>query len=321
MLCWSIFHLERTMGMNQRLAAVDLGSNSFRLEIGHVGVQGFERSDYVKETVRLGGGLDGQGQLSDESMQTAWDCLARFGKRLSGFAACEVKAVATQTLREARNSEVFLRKAQALLGFPIEVISGQTEAQLIYRGVAADLGLAQERRLVLDIGGRSTEIIIGQGSQPQWLQSCPLGSVAWSMAHFGDGQLSAQAFIQAQEAALRVLGAHIDTTHLPAWDVAYGAAGTVNAVADVLAQTGWDAHAIGREALEWLYLQLLMAGRVEALSLPGLRPERQPVMAGGLSLLRALMDFFDIPVLTHTSSGLRHGLLQSMVQAEQVTAE
>ena len=146
-----------------RLAAVDLGSNSFRLEIGRIEGGQFYRTEYLKETVRQGGGLDEMRNLTPEAMQRGWDCLARFGERLAGFSADEVRAVATQTLREARNRDDFLRPGGHLLGFPIDVISGREEARLIYQGVAQALGRKEERRLVIDIGGRSTELILGSG--------------------------------------------------------------------------------------------------------------------------------------------------------------
>lgn len=295
------------------LAAVDLGSNSFRLEIGLRTDQGFERSDYFKETVRLGGGLDARGDLMPEAMQAGWDCLKRFGRRLKGFGAHQVRAVATQTLREARNRNIFLGRAQVLLGFPIDVISGDQEAQLIYRGVASHLQAPQERRLVLDIGGRSSEIIIGQGEQVQWLRSLALGSVAWSQQYFSNGRFTTQAFVRADTAARALIQQQIDPEERPQWDLAYGAAGTVNAVVDVLAQNGWDADQITPAALEWLSTELLRAGRVDHLTLPGLRADRKPVIGGGLSLLRAMMDVLGIDVLTHTTAGLRHGLLQSMI--------
>ena len=152
----------QTMQTGNRLAAVDLGSNSFRLEIGNVDHGEFRRTEYLKETVRQGAGLDEDRNLTADAMQSGWDCLARFGERLAGFNAKEVRAVATQTLREARNRDVFLSQASSILGFPIDVISGREEARLIYQGVAHLLPPSEERRLVIDIGGRSTELILGQ---------------------------------------------------------------------------------------------------------------------------------------------------------------
>ena len=145
------------------LAAVDLGSNSFRLEIGRFDHSQIHRTEYLKETVRQGNGLDTDRNLTLEAMQRGWDCLARFGERLAGFEKTQVRAVATQTLREARNRDEFLDRAHKILGFPIDVISGREEARLIYQGVAHMLPQSDERRLVVDIGGRSTEMILGQG--------------------------------------------------------------------------------------------------------------------------------------------------------------
>ena len=146
------------MHMGNRLAAVDLGSNSFRLEIGLFEHGAFQRTEYLKETVRQGGGLDENRNLTPQAMQSGWDCLARFGERLAGFKPTEVRAVATQTLREARNRDDFLLHANAVLGFPINIISGREEARLIYQGVAHMLPPSDERRLVIDVGGR---ILVG----------------------------------------------------------------------------------------------------------------------------------------------------------------
>jgi len=148
-----------------QLAAIDMGSNSFRLEIGQLIDSRYRRIDYQKENVRLGAGLDGNGLLTEEAAERGLTCLARFAQRLRDFAPAQVRAVATQTLREARNRDAFLARAQAVLGFPIEVISGREEARLIYAGVAR-LQPSTVPRLVVDIGGRSTEMILGHGRKP-----------------------------------------------------------------------------------------------------------------------------------------------------------
>ena len=172
------------MQNGQLLAAIDLGSNSFRLEIGVLEHAHIRRVAYLKETVRQGNGLDAERQLSTEAMQRGWDCLARFSERLAGFGATQVRAVATQTLREAKNRDEFLVPAQKILGFPIEVISGREEARLIYLGVANLLPQSDEKRLVVDIGGRSTEMILGTGFKSQTFESYRVGSVKWSMKIF-----------------------------------------------------------------------------------------------------------------------------------------
>lgn len=238
------------MTNGNRLAAVDLGSNSFRLEIGRVDHGEFQRTEYLKETVRQGGGLDDERNLTPAAMQAGWECLARFGERLAGFKPHEVKAVATQTLREARNRDVFLEKANAVLGFPIDVISGREEARLIYQGVAHMLPASDERRLVIDVGGRSTELILGQGLVPGTMESYRVGSIAWSKRYFPDGVFSRKAFEIAEVAAKAVLDEAFDAYHPDLWDTAYGSAGTVGAIGDVLVAAGWPEGVLTQEGLD-----------------------------------------------------------------------
>ena len=186
-------------------AAVDIGSNSFRLELGQIGAGAaarYRRVDYLKETVRLGAGLDANGMLSDEAAQRGLACLRRFSARLAGWEPAQVRAVATQTLREAKNRDQFLLRAQEALGYPIEVISGREEARLIFAGVA-HLQPSGVPRLVVDIGGRSTELILGRGRQPSVAESFGVGCVSLSLRYFGDGQITAAGFRAAQMAAGR----------------------------------------------------------------------------------------------------------------------
>ena len=192
------------------LAAIDLGSNSFRLEIGRYHSGHIERIEYLKETVRQGNGLDEEKNLSQAAMERGWECLARFAERLHGFKRQQVRAVATQTLREAKNRDDFVRQAQAILGFPIDVVSGYEEARLIYQGVSRLLPHSDEKRLVVDIGGRSTEMILGQGYSARTMESYRLGSVAWSTRYFPRGQCSAAAFKTAEVAAKAVIDEALD---------------------------------------------------------------------------------------------------------------
>jgi exopolyphosphatase/guanosine-5'-triphosphate,3'-diphosphate pyrophosphatase len=222
-----------------RLAAVDLGSNSYRLEIGRLDNGLIRPTEYLKETVRQGNGLDQDRNLTPQAMQRGWDCLARFGERLAGFKKNQVRAVATQTLREARNRDEFLTRAHELLGFPIDVIAGREEARLIYQGVARLLPQSPERRLVVDIGGRSTEMILGCQLQAKSMESLRVGSVGWSMKYFPEGQFTARAFSAAEIAAKAVLEETMQTFERKHWDTAYGSSGTVGAVSDVLSTSGW----------------------------------------------------------------------------------
>ncbi len=300
-----------------RLAAVDLGSNSFRLEIGQLDHGLIHRSEYLKETVRQGNGLDGERNLTLDAMQRGWDCLARFGERLAGFKKSEVRAVATQTLREARNREAFLATAHQVLGFPIDVISGREEARLIYQGVAHLLPQSDERRLVIDIGGRSTEMILGKGLDAQTMESYRVGSVAWSMKYFPDGQFSAPAFTRAEVAAKAVLEEALGSYQAGSWDVAYGSSGTVGAVADVLGAAGWPPGLVTRDGLDWLLDRLLKAQSADRLKLDGMKEDRRAVIGGGVSVLRAAFDLLGITQMHAAQGALRHGVLYDLLDREQ----
>ncbi|HPW29770.1 MAG TPA: Ppx/GppA family phosphatase, partial [Rhodoferax sp.] len=297
------------MPMGTRLAAVDLGSNSFRLEIGRVEHGAFQRTEYLKETVRQGGGLDQDRNLTPAAMQNGWDCLARFGERLAGFQPGEVRAVATQTLREARNRDAFLQRANAILGFPINVISGREEARLIYQGVAQMLPQSDERRVVIDIGGRSTELILGKGPHPVVMESFRVGSIAWSTRYFADGLFTKKSFAIAEIAAKAVLDEALDAYHPSLWDTAYGSAGTVSAIADVLVACGWPAGNVTQDGLDWLMDKLIAAQSVDRLKLPGMREDRKAIIGGGVSIVRALFSLLGIKTLHQAAGGLRHGLI------------
>ncbi len=296
------------------LAAIDLGSNSFRLEIGRFHSGHIERVEYLKETVRQGSGLDEDKMLSMAAMQRGWDCLARFAERLHGFQKPQVRAVATQTLREARNREEFLRKAQSVLGFAIEVISGQEEARLIYQGVSRLLPQSEEKRLVVDIGGRSTEMILGVGYEAKRMESYRLGSVAWSGKYFPRGQLTAAAFKTAQVAAKAVLDEALDTFPPDQWSVAYGSSGTVGAVADILAANGWASGVVTRSGLDWLLDKLIKAGDIDSLNFEGLKDDRRAVIGGGLAVLRAVFDLFGIEQMLPAQGALRQGALYDLIE-------
>jgi exopolyphosphatase/guanosine-5'-triphosphate,3'-diphosphate pyrophosphatase len=298
------------------LAAVDLGSNSFRLEIGRLDHGQIRRTEYIKETVRQGNGLDESRNLTDEAMQRGWDCLARFGERLAGFRKSQVRAVATQTLREARNREAFLAGAHRVLGFPIDVISGREEARLIYQGVAHLLPQSDERRLVVDIGGRSTELILGRQFEAEVMESYRVGSVAWSMKYFPDGQFTAQAFDAAEVAAKAVLDEALTAYARDTWDVAYGSSGTIGAVGDVLAAAGWAGAGITRDGLDWLLENLIAARSADKVRLDGLKDDRRPVIGGGVSVLRAVFDLLDIDRMEPAQGALRHGVLYDLLDRE-----
>ncbi len=290
------------------LAAVDLGSNSFRVEIGQLQHGRYRRVDYLKETVRLGAGLDGDGLLTDEAMLRGTACLGRFARRLAGFAPSQVRAVATQTLREAKNRDAFLARAGQALGFPIEVISGREEARLIFAGVAR-LQPSDMPRLVIDIGGRSTEMVLGRGRRPVRAESFPIGSVSLSLCHFGDGVFTEAAFRDAQIAAAAQFGEALEPFGQRHWKEALGSSGTAGAVSQVLAAAGVTDGAITPDGLRWCVARCIEAGRADRLALPGLRDDRRAVIGGGLAILLALAGQFDIQALRPARGALRQGVI------------
>jgi exopolyphosphatase / guanosine-5'-triphosphate,3'-diphosphate pyrophosphatase len=303
------------------LAAIDLGSNSFRLEIGRLDHGHVQRVEYIKETVRQGNGLDSERNLSIEAMQRGWDCLSRFSERIKGFKRDQVRAVATQTLREARNRDLFIAKANQILGFPIDVISGREEARLIYVGVAHLLPQSDERRLVIDIGGRSTELILGQGYASHRTESYRLGSVAWSIKYFDNGRLNPANFERAEIAAKAILDEAVNAYGPSHWDIAYGSSGTVGAVADILMGKGYPAGVISREGLQWLYESLIRVGHIDKVALPGLKEDRRAVIGGGIAILRSLFDLLELKELVVADGALRQGLLFDLLEREDAVTD
>ncbi len=289
-------------------AAIDIGSNSFRLEIGQLRGGRYRRIDYLKDTVRLGAGLDDQGRLGGEAAERGLACLRRFRERLTGIPGSQFRAVATQTLREATNRNAFLLQAAEALGHPIEVISGREEARLIYKGVAR-LQPSEQPRLVVDIGGRSTEMILGVGSLALRAESFRIGSVSLSMAHFPDGRYSTERFQAAQVAAGAELEEALEPFARQHWLEALGSSGTAGAVSQLLAANGITDGTITPEGLRWCIQACLRAGSQDRLDLAGLKPERRPVIGGGLAILYTLATHFGIEALQPARGALRQGVI------------
>ncbi len=290
------------------LAAIDIGSNSFRLEIGQLEHGRYRRIDYIKDTVRLGAGLDDQGRLTEEANARGMACLARFAERLKGFAPWQVRAVATQTLREAGNRDDFLARGHAVLGFPIEVISGREEARLIYAGVA-HLQPSSQPRLVIDIGGRSTEMILGHGLEPSVAESFAVGSVGLSMRYFSDGRLTQEAFRAAQIAAGAEIEEALGTFEPSRWKEALGSSGTAGAVSQLLQVEGITDGRITPAALAWAIERCIAVGHVDQLDFASLKPDRKPVIPGGLAILYTLCALLRIDELLPAKGALRQGVI------------
>jgi len=295
------------------LAAVDLGSNSFRLQIARVENDQLYMLDGLREAVRLAAGLGEDKLLDRDAQQRGLSCLEKFGERLRDLPHNAVRAVATNTLRVAKNAPEFLQQAEAALGFPIEVIAGREEARLIYLGVAQGLAHGDERRLVMDIGGGSTEFIIGQDLQPKQLESLYMGCVSYTAQFFQDGKITKSNLKQAELAARNELQS-IVTEYTPEhWDVALGSSGTARVINDVLEQNGFSASGITRDGLETLRVQLLKAGDVSKLELAGLKPDRVPVLAGGFAIMYAVFCELKIEQMRPALGALREGVLYDLL--------
>jgi exopolyphosphatase/guanosine-5'-triphosphate,3'-diphosphate pyrophosphatase len=309
----------RTLSSSQPWASIDIGSNSFRLELARLVGDRYQRISYIKESVRLGAGLDANGMLTEAAMQRGLACLKGFGEQLAGIPPERVRAVATQTLREARNRNAFLERAQAVLGHPIEVIAGREEARLIFAGVAR-LQPSDKPRLVIDIGGRSTEMILGKGRKPVLAESFGVGSVGLSMRFFADGRYTPEAFQAAQVAAGAELEEGLTLFRRELWQEALGSSGTVGAVSQLLAASGQTDGRVTPAALRWCIERCLEAGSQDKLQLPGLKDDRRPVVAGGLCILYTLMAQFGIEELLPTKGALRQGVIFDLAERMQPSA-
>ena len=295
------------------LAVVDMGSNSFRLELGRVEGDQIFRLDTWRENLRVGAGLDRAGRLTAATRRAALACLARFGERLRGLHPSAVRAVATNTFRVARNAAEFLPQAEAALGFPIDIISGHEEARLIYLGVAHLLPPSRAPRLVVDIGGGSTEFIIGVGLTPERLESLNIGCVGLSQRFFADGNLRSESFADAEMQARAEVEAIADGFGRAYWEEAYASSGTALALAEILEQNGLSAGGITREGLLRLRKRMIAAGHVDRLRLAGLKPQRAPVLAGGFAIMLAALAELDVPRINPVGGALRLGVLHDLL--------
>jgi len=293
------------------LAAVDLGSNSFRLEIGRVEGSLIERHGYWKETVRLAAGLGDDQRLSKRAIESACECLARMNERLRGMKGEHVRAVGTQTLRAARNLNEFLIEAQNALGYPIEVISGREEARLVFEGCTHTLPPSDKRRLVVDIGGASTELIVGRGFSAEQAESFRIGCVNATLRYFRNGTIDRASFKRAQVAAAAEFEEAIAA--FGRWDEAYGSSGTIGAVSEILRAEGWTDGAITSDGLLKLRQALLGAGEIRRVRLRGLKSDRQEVIAGGVAVLAAVFETLGLTEMRTARGALRVGLLYDLL--------
>jgi len=296
------------------IAAVDLGSNSFHLAVARVVDGALTVVDRLRERVQLGAGLGPDKRIDAAAEARALEALSRFGERLQHTPTAAVRAVGTDTLRVAKNARAFTERAAAALGHPIEIISGPEEARLIYRGVVHDLPHEDgKRQLVIDIGGGSTEVILGVGLGHEHLTSLHIGCVSFTKRYFGDGRITRDRFKKA------VIAARLELERLRGpyfrgdWDRVLGSSGTINAIQQVLRDNGWSEGPITKAGLKRLRNAMIDIGHADRLSLPGLKPTRAPVLAGGLAILYGAFKTLPLESLQAASGALREGVMYDLL--------
>ncbi|MCL2892546.1 exopolyphosphatase [Brenneria tiliae] len=295
----------------QEFAAVDLGSNSFHMVIARVVNGALQVLSRLKQRVHLADGLDGQNRLSEEAMERGLSCLALFAERLQGFSALNVSIVGTHALRQATNAQEFLRRAAEIIPYPIEIISGHEEARLIFMGVEHTQP-EKGRKLVIDIGGGSTELVIGEDFEPMLVESRRMGCVSFAQQFFPNGEISAANFKRARLAAAQKLETLAWEYRIYGWQYALGASGTIKAAHEILVEMGEKDGLITPERLEMLRDHVLRFKSFKALSLPGLPEDRQSVLVPGLAILCGIFDVLAIKELRLSDGALREGVLYEM---------
>lgn len=298
-------------------AAIDLGSNSFHMLVAKFVDGRVQIVDRIKEMVRLADGLDEQRQLNDETVERTITCLERFGQRIKEIPPHHVRAVGTNTLRQARNSSEFLSRARRALGHRIEIIAGREEARLIYIGVAHTVFKEGEQRLVVDIGGGSTEVVIGRDFQPRLMESLYMGCVSMTRQFFGDGKITAKRMRKAILFARQELEAIENLYRRVGWDSAIGASGTILSIHKVLNLQGWAQGHITPAGLEQLRESLIACGEIGNVKLDGLSSNRQPIFVGGVAVLSGIFEALGLGAMAVSDGALREGLLHELIGRDQ----
>jgi exopolyphosphatase/guanosine-5'-triphosphate,3'-diphosphate pyrophosphatase len=279
------------------------------MHIGHHDGDAMRVLRSAREPIRLAAGLDGKGNLTEAAMQSALECLSRFKIILDGYSLDAVRVVATNTMRIAKNGAAFLPQAEKAIGHPIEIISGEEEGRLIYMGVASTFAASNERRLVLDIGGGSTELILGQGQEIERVESFSIGNVRQSLAFFSSGRIDAASF----DAAILSARSYFEDAAPPYypqyWSNAYGSSGTIRSIADAISKNGLGDGTLTPASLEALKQRMIHFGHTSKLELAGMKPDRSGVMVGGLAILIGVMQELGIKKMTAIEAGLRMGVL------------
>lgn len=298
-------------GSSTLYAAIDLGSNSFHMLVVREVAGSIQTLARIKRKVRLAAGLDQQNNLSQEAMQRGWQCLRLFSERLQDIPREQIRVVATATLRLAHNAGEFLHTAETILGCPVQVISGEEEARLIYHGVAHTTG-GPEQRLVVDIGGGSTELVVGTGAQAAQLYSLSMGCVTWLERFFSDRNLERDNFDAAELAAREMVRPIAPQLQQHGWQICVGASGTVQALQEIMVAQGMDER-ITLPKLRQLKQRAIQCGKLEELEIEGLTLERALVFPSGLSILLAIFQELNIESMTLAGGALREGLVYGML--------
>ena len=295
------------------IAAIDLGSNSFHMVIAQEFQGEIRTLEKRGQKVQLAAGLDDQGWLSEDAQQRGLECLREFAQRVQGMNPERVSVLATNALRAARNRQQFIDRAEAILGYPIEVIAGREEARLIYLGVSHALSDDDGKRLVVDIGGGSTEFIIGEQFEPRALESLHMGCVSFTKRHFSNGLITESHFREAVAAARQeLLNIEADYKKL-GWKNAVGSSGTIRAAEQAMVENGWSSEGLTREGMEQLRRQLLQFTHIDDVDLPGVKPERAQVFVGGMAILTAVFETFGLERMSYSDGALREGALWDLV--------
>jgi len=298
----------------EMIAAVDLGSNSFHMIVARVDENGtFSMVDQMKEMVRLRGGLDVNNDMDEAVAEKALRCLQRFGDRIRHLESDCVRAAGTNTLRSMNQSKKFLRKANQALGHRIEIIPGREEARLVYLGVSHTISNEKGKQLVIDIGGGSTEFIIGKKFESKALESLNFGSVSATKRFFSDGKLSTKNWKEAN-IALRLEILPIQNEYLSTnWEAAVGSSGTIKATREIIREFSLDKYKITLDGLYKIRAQLIKMKTIDNIDLPMINIERVPVYAGGLAILIAVFEALRIDKMTVSEGALREGLLYDLL--------
>lgn len=299
------------------IAAIDLGSNSFHMILAKTDQGEIRVLERLGDKVQLAAGLDEQRQLSEEAMQRGLECLGRFAQLITDLPQGAVRVVGTNALREAVNRNTFIRRAEALLGHQVEVISGREEARLIYLGVSHNMPASQGNRLVVDIGGGSTEFIVGQRFEPLIMESLQMGCVTYTQRLFRDGKITSARYAQAYTAARLELMSIEHGLQRHGWQEAIGASGTVRAIGLAIKSGGLGNGEVNLAGLAWLKRKLLKLGDIEKIDIDGVKNDRRAIFPAGLAILEAIFDAFGLQQMVHSEGALREGVLYDLIGRHQ----